>query len=75
MGFDTLLKRWAAHQELVELEIALTSNTQQMDVSERIEEMLRKFVTANAFSGNQENLRTAPITDRGENLLLETIKT
>lgn len=45
-----------------------------MDVSERIEEMLRKFVTANAFSENEENLRTAPITDRGENLLLETIK-
>lgn len=70
--FETLLKRWTEHQQLVELEIALMSNSQQIDVSERIEEMLRKFITANAFLDRHENQPRASMTDRGEISLLVT---
>ncbi|KAJ3539608.1 hypothetical protein NM208_g5417 [Fusarium decemcellulare] len=43
VGYDGLLQRWKQHREIFELEMSVSTTIQQLEASDRVEEMLRKF--------------------------------
>lgn len=40
--YDNLLKRWKEHQELIDLEMAVSSRVEQLDSAAKLDEMLLK---------------------------------
>jgi hypothetical protein len=40
--YDDLIQRWTDHREIFELEMSVTANIQQLEIGDRVEELLKR---------------------------------
>lgn len=67
--YDTLMKRWDQHEQLVELEMKLLVGVDQMECHEKINLILNKFSEVGLFEDEQQRKwrRSGKLSPRGSN--------